>query len=103
MCLLIFIRISALTLHGRQTKSCNFTEILKAQKLKILCRPSSNKIFYYFAPMGFGIAEYNGLPIIKEKKNRGGGGGGLSRKMRSIVPDLSEKIMACMIKIKVNQ
>ena len=61
MCLLIFIRISATTLRGRQTKSCNITEILKAQKLKISrrrCR-SSNKIFYYFAPLGFGIAEYN--------------------------------------------
>ena len=81
MCLLIFIRISAATLHGRQTNSCNFTEILKAQELKISCRPSSNKIFYNFVPLGFG------------KKNCGeglgglggvggwGGVGGLSRKM----------------------
>ena len=76
-CLLIFIRISAATLHGRQTKSFNVTEILKAEKLKIsLCR-SSNKIFYYFAPLGFGIAEYNDRPIIEKKKK----GGGLSRKM----------------------
>ena len=71
MCLLIFIRISAATLRGRQTKSCNFTKILKAQKLKNSRRPSSNKIFYYFAPLGFGIAEYNDRPII-EKKNREG-------------------------------
>ena len=77
MCLLIFIRISAATLHGCQTKSCNFNEILKAQKLKISCRPSSNKIFYYFAPLGFGIAEYNDRPMIGKKK----GGGCLSRKM----------------------
>ena len=28
MCLLIFIRISAATLRGRQMKLCNFTEIL---------------------------------------------------------------------------
>ena len=62
MCLLIFIRISAATLHGRQMKSSNFTEILKAQKLKISRRPSINKIFYYFAPLGFGIAEYNDWP-----------------------------------------
>ena len=51
----------------------NFTEIIKAQKLKILCRPSSNKIFYYFAPFVFGLAEYNDRPIIGgEKKNAGG-------------------------------
>ena len=68
MCFLIFIRISAATLPGRQTKSCNFTEILKAQKLKISRRPSSNKIFYYFAPLGFGIAKYNDRPIIGKKK-----------------------------------
>ena len=70
MCLLIFIRISAATPRGRQTKSCNFTEILKAQKLKNSRRPSSNKIFYYFAPLGFGIEEYNARPIIG-KKNGG--------------------------------
>ena len=93
MCLLIFIRISAATLRCRQTKSCNCTEILKAQKLKNSRRPSSSKIFYYFAPLGFGIAEYNARPIIGKKN---WGGGGLSRKMKSIVPDLSEKIMACM-------
>ena len=59
MCLLIFIRISAATLRGRQTKSCNLTEILKAQKLKKSSRLMSNKIFHDFAPIGFGIAEYN--------------------------------------------
>ena len=64
MCLLIFIRISAATLRGRQTKSCNFTEIIKSQKLKISCCPSSNKVIYYFAPLGLGIVEY--------KKSRGG-------------------------------
>ena len=104
MCLLIFIRISAATLRGRQTKLCNFTEILKAQKLKISRCASSNEIFYYFAPLGFGIAEYNDLPII-EKKFGGGGGsvpenGRKSGKMKSIVPDLSEKIMACMVMIR---
>ena len=78
MCLLIFIRISAATLCGRQTKLCNFTEIIKAQKLKSSCCPSCNKIFYYFAPFGFSIAEYNDRPIIEKKKN---GGGVLSRKM----------------------
>ena len=76
MCLLIFIRISAATLHGRQTKLCNFTEILKAQKLNISRCASSNEIFYYFAPLGFGIAEYNDLPIIAKKFGGGGGGGG---------------------------
>ena len=105
MCLLILIRISAATLRGWQMKSCNFTEILKAQKLKISCRPSSNKIFYYFAPLGFGIAEYNDRPIIEKKKSERGGSvpenGHKSQKMKSIVPDLSEKIMACM-KIQVN-
>ena len=48
--------------------------MLKAQKLKISCRPSSNKIFYYFAPLGFGIAEYNDWPIIEKKKKKNGGG-----------------------------
>ena len=75
MCLLILIRISAATLHGRQTKLCNFTEILKAQKLKISHRLLSNKIMYYSAPLGLGIAEYKDWPIIEKKK------GGLSRKM----------------------
>ena len=90
MCLLIFTRISHATLHGQQTKSCNFTEILKAQKLKISNRPSINKIFYYFAPLGFGIAKYNDRPIIM-KKNGGGGSvpenGRKSRKMKSTVRD----------------
>ena len=72
MSLLIFIRISAATLRGRQTKSCNFTEILKAQKLKI-SHHLSIKIFYYFAPLGFSIAENNDRPIIEKKKLRGGG------------------------------
>ena len=67
MCLLIFLRISAATLRGRQTKSCNFTEILKAQKLKNSSCLSNNKIFYYFAPLGFGIAEYNNQPINEKK------------------------------------
>ena len=67
MCLLIFIRISAVTVRGWPTKSCNFTEILKAQKLKNSLCPSINKIFYYFAPLGFRIAEYNDWPIIKKK------------------------------------
>ena len=102
MCLLIFIRISATTLRGRQTKSCNFTKILKAEKLKISRRPLSYKILYYSAPLGFGIAEYNDRPIIGGGGKSGGGRCSVlenahkSRKMRSIVPDLSEKIMACM-------
>ena len=70
MCLLIFIRISAAILRGWKTKSCNFTKLVKAQKLKISCRPSSNTIFYYFAPLSFGIAEYNDRPRIK-KNQRG--------------------------------
>ena len=103
MCLLILIRISATTLHGRQKKSCNFTEILKTQKLKNSRLPSSNNIFYYLAPLGFGIVEYNDRPIIEEIKSRGGWGcvsvpenGRKSRKMKFIVPGFSEKIMACM-------
>ena len=67
MCLLIFIRISVATLCGRQMKSCNFTKILEVRKIKISLSPSIDKIFYYFAPLGFGIAEYNG----------GGGGCGV--------------------------
>ena len=55
MCLLIFIRISAATLRGRQKKSCNFTEILKAQKLKNSHRLSSNKIFYYFVSIRLSV------------------------------------------------
>ena len=78
MCLLIFIRILAATLHGRPTKSCNFTEILKTKKLKNSRRPSSNKFFYFFAPLGFGIAEYNDRPITEKKIK---GVGGLSRTM----------------------
>ena len=93
MCLLIFMRIKLKC--GRQMKSCNFTEILKAQKLKNSRRPSSNKMFYYFAPLGFGRAEYNDRLII-EKKKGGLENGCKARKMKSIVPDLSEKIMACM-------
>ena len=104
MCLLIFIRISAATLCGWQTKSCNFTEILKAQKLQISRRTSINKMFYYFAPLSFGIAEYNDRPIIGGGGIEGGGSvpenGRKSRKMKSIVLDLSEKIMACMSYIK---
>ena len=103
MCLLIFIRISAATLRGRQMKSCNFTEILKAQKLKISRRPSNNTIFLLFCTLGFSIAEYNDRPII-EKKIRGGGSvpenACKSQKIKSIVPDLSEKIMACMPLVK---
>ena len=101
MYLLIFIRISAATLRGRQTKSRSFAEILKAQKLKVSRRPSINEIFYCFAPLGFGIAEYNDRPIVK-KKMKGGGresvpeNGHKFQKMKSIVPDLSEKIMAYM-------
>ena len=101
MCLLIFSRDSII--RGRPTKSCNFTEILKAQKLKNSRSPSSNKIFYYFAQLGFGIAEYNARPIIGGGGGGGGGKGSVpengrkSRKMKSIVPDLSEKIMACML------
>ena len=38
MCLSIFIRISAATLRGRQKMSCNFTEILKAQKFHVVRR-----------------------------------------------------------------
>ena len=49
-------------------KSCNFTEILKAKKLKISRCSSINKIFYCFAPLGFGIAEYNDRPIVEKKK-----------------------------------
>ena len=64
MCLLIFIKISALNLSGRQMKSCNFTKISKAQKLKNSHRPSINKIVYYLARLGFGIAEYNDRSII---------------------------------------
>ena len=71
MCLLIFIRISAATLLGRQMK-CHFTEISKAQKLKrIHVVRRVIRFFYYFAPLGFGIAEYNDRPII-EKKNKEG-------------------------------
>ena len=107
MCLLIFIRISALNLSGRQMKSCNFIKISKAQKLKNSCCPSINKILYYFAQLGFGIVEFNDRPIIEKEEKRGGGGGGeegglslkmdaKTRKVKSIVLDLSEKIMACM-------
>ena len=79
---LIFIRILAATLHGRQTKSCNFTEILKVQKIKISHRPSVDKVyffFHYFAQLGFDIAEYKDRSITYKKKkkkcSRGGGGG----------------------------
>ena len=82
-------------LRGRQTKSCNFTEILKAKKLKNSHCPSSNKTFYYFAPFSFGIAEYNDRPINEQKISENGR---KFRKMKSIVLDLSEKIMACMDK-----
>ena len=76
-------------------KSCNFTEMLKAQKLKISCRPSSNKIFYYFEPWGFGIAEYNDRPIIEKKWK----GGGLSRKMDANPEKLSPLSWICLKKL----
>ena len=86
-------------------KSCNFTDILKAKKLNISRLPSSNKIIYYFASLGLGIAEYNDRPIIEKKKKKMGGSvlenGRKSRKMKSIVPDLSEKFMACMQVCKI--
>ena len=47
--------------------------------------------------MGFGTAEYSDQPIIEKKI--GGSvpeNGRKSRKMKSIVPDLSEKIMALL-------
>ena len=72
MCLLIFIRISAATPCGLQTKLCYFTEILKAQKLKTSHRPSSTKIFYYYASLEHCIAEYNDRCLI-EKKGQGVG------------------------------
>ena len=72
MCLLIFIRISAMNLSGRQTKSCNFTKISKAQKFKKLGCSSINKIVYHFERLGFGIAEYNDRPIIEKEKIREG-------------------------------
>ena len=68
MCLLSFIRISAATLRGRQTKSFNVTEKLKAEKLKLSRRVIT--FFYYFAPLGFGIAEYKDKPIIEKKKKK---------------------------------
>ena len=77
-----------MNLSGRQMKSCNFIKISKAQKFKKLGRSSINKIVYHFARLGFGIAEYNDRPIIEKEKIGGG---------ESIVPDLSEKIMACMV------
>ena len=101
MFLMIFIRISAATLHGRQKKSCNFTEILKAQKLKILRRPSNNKIFFFFTILhntDFSIAEYNDRPIFeKKKKNRGWGG--LSRKMHANPGKLSPLSRICLKKL----
>ena len=81
MCLLIFIRISTATLRGWQTKSCKFTEILKAQKLKFSRCLSRNKIFYYFAPLDFGIPEYNDWLTIGKKKMGEGGGWICPRKM----------------------
>ena len=72
MCLLIFIRISAATLRGQQRKSCNFTEILKAQKFLVV-RLVINFFIFYFASLGFGRAEYNDRPINEQKKIGGGG------------------------------
>ena len=102
MCLLIFIRISAATLRGWRTKLCNFTKILKAQKLKIHVVRRIIRFFLLFCTLGSSIAEYNDRPII-EKKNWGVVGVSVpentrkSRKINSIFPDLSENIMACMI------
>ena len=96
MCLLIFMRISAVTLRGWQTKSCNFTEILKAQKLKFSRLPSSNKIFYYFAPLGFGIAEYNNWPIVEIKIGKGWG---VSRKKHANPGKLSPLSRICLKKL----
>ena len=71
MCLLIFIGLSATMLHGRQKKSCNFTEILKA--LNIMSLPIDNIFFHNFVQLGFAIAEYNDWPTIETKIGSGGG------------------------------
>ena len=105
MCLFIFIRISAVTLRGlqfyRNNKSTKIKKIYVARRII--------RFVYYSAPLGFGIAEYNDQPLIEKKIYiyPGGWGAGVclsvpenareSRKMKSIVPDLSEKIMACML------
>ena len=47
-----------------------FYRNIKSTKIKIFTS-AVNKIFYYFAPLGFCIAEYNNRPIIE--KNMGGG------------------------------
>ena len=92
MCLLIFIKISAVTVCGQQ-----FYRNIKSTKIKkIYVVRRVIRFFYYSASLGFGIAEYNDRPLIEKKLP----GGGLSWKMKSIVPDLSEKIMACMTVVR---
>ena len=73
-----------------------FYQNTKGTKIKNSCHPSIYKIVYYFAPLGFGIAEQSDQPIIENKNKRVGGvsvpeNGHKSWKIKSIIPDLSEK------------
>ena len=67
--------------------------------IHVVCRII--RFFLLFCTLGSSIAEYNDRPIIEKKKNRGVVGvpenTRKSRKIKSIFPHLSEKIMACMI------
>ena len=83
-------------------KVMQFYQNIKSTKIKkTLRRLLINEIVYFFAQLGFGIAEYNDRPRpIMEKEKMGGSvpeNGRKSRKMKPIVPDLSEKIMACVL------
>ena len=107
--MLIFFRISAATLHGRQKMSSNFTEILKAKKFHVVCL-LIRYFFHNFVPFGITIAEYNNWPKLKKQKEgmKKKGGGKIevcpgkstqiweNYEIMYIIPDLSEKIMACM-------
>ena len=115
MYFLIFLRISAAMLHGRRKMSCNFTQILKAQRFHVVCC-LIRYFVHNFVELGFAIAEYNDWPIFQKrqkkrggdlKKTTGGGGGGggvcyriLSRKINSNPRKISPLSRICLKKLR---
>ena len=97
MCMLIFIRISAVMLCGWQKKSCNFTEILKAKKFHVICQ----LIRYFFTILyNLVLLKQNIRTSLNSKTKRSVlENQRESPKIKSLVPDLSEKITACIYSV----
>ena len=70
MCLMIFIRISAVTLCRRRKMPCNFSEIILKAKIFHIVAPIDKILFHNFV-LAFAIAEYHGLNKKKHIKKGG--------------------------------